>query len=92
MTDDGAGTDEGTTVRYWAAAKAAAGVPDESTTAPTLAQALEELRGRHDERFTTVLGRCSFVVDGDPVGGRDHASVRLAGGGLVDVLPPFAGG
>ncbi len=35
---------------------------------------------------------CSFVVDGDPVGARDHADVQLADGGLVDVLPPFAGG
>lgn len=86
------GGPEGTTVRYWAAAKAAAGLPDETTTAPTLAAALDELRGRHDERFATVLGRCSYVVDGAPVGGRDHASVRLVPGGLVDVLPPFAGG
>ena len=86
------GPDGATTVRYWAAAKAAAGLPDETTTAATLAEALAELRGRHDERFATVLARCSYVVDGDPVGGRDHASVRLAPGGLVDVLPPFAGG
>jgi molybdopterin synthase sulfur carrier subunit len=81
-----------TTLRYWAAARAAAGVAAETTSAPTLAAALEEARGRHDERFATVLARCSFVVDGDPVGGRDHRAVRLAEGGLVDVLPPFAGG
>jgi molybdopterin converting factor small subunit len=91
-SDPDALPDQATTVRYWAAAKAAAGVPDETTRAATLADALVELRGRHDERFTTVLGRCSFVVDGDPVGGRDHASVPLRAGGLVDVLPPFAGG
>jgi molybdopterin synthase sulfur carrier subunit len=81
-----------TTLRYWAAARAAAGVAEEPTGAATLAEALEEARGRHDDRFSTVLLRCSFVVDGDPVGGRDHASVRLTDGGLVDVLPPFAGG
>jgi molybdopterin converting factor small subunit len=39
-----------------------------------------------------VLEVCSFVVDGEPVGARDHRSVPLADGGLVDVLPPFAGG
>jgi sulfur carrier protein ThiS len=39
-----------------------------------------------------VLAVCSYVVDGDPVGARDHAEVPLAAGGLVDVLPPFAGG
>ena len=81
-----------TTLRYWAAARAAAGVAEETTSAATLAAALAEARDRHDERFATVLARCSFVVDGDPVGGRDHAGVQLADAGLVDVLPPFAGG
>ena len=81
-----------TTLRYWAAARAAAGVAEEQTEAATLAAALEEARARHDARFTTVLQRCSYVVDGDPVGGRDHAAVALSDGGLVDVLPPFAGG
>lgn len=81
-----------TTLRYWAAARAAAGVAEEPTSAPTLAAALAEACERHDGRFATVLARCSFVVDGDPVGGRDHATIGLAEGGLVDVLPPFAGG
>lgn len=81
-----------TTLRYWAAARAAAGVAEEPTAAATLAAALDEARARHDARFATVLQRCSFVVDGDPVGGRDHATVGLREGGLVDVLPPFAGG
>ena len=81
-----------TTLRYWAAIRAAAGVAEETTSAPTLAAALEEARGRHDDRFATVLARCSFVVDGDPVGGRDHATIALSDGGLVDCLPPFAGG
>ncbi len=81
-----------TTLRYWAAIRAAAGVAEETTSAATLAEALDEVRGRHDDRFTTVLARCSFVVDGDPVGGRDHARIELSDGGLVDCLPPFAGG
>ena len=81
-----------TTLRYWAAARAAAGVAEETTSALTLAAALEEARARHDDRFATVLSRCSFVVDGDPVGGREHGRVRLSEDGLVDVLPPFAGG
>jgi molybdopterin synthase sulfur carrier subunit len=81
-----------TTLRYWAAIRAAAGVAEETTSAPTLARALDEARARHDDRFTTVLARCSFVVDGDPVGGRDHATIELSDGGLVDCLPPFAGG
>ena len=60
--------------------------------AAEVAAALEEACARHDGRFATVLARCSFVVDGDPVGGRDHADIALVDGGLVDVLPPFAGG
>lgn len=81
-----------TTIRYWAAARAAAGVPEEQTSAQTLAEALLLARSVRDDRFGRVLGVCSFVVDGDPVGARDHAEVPLPAGGLVDVLPPFAGG
>ncbi len=80
------------TVRYFAAAKDAAGTGSDDVDAATLAEALAALRGRHDDRFTTVLARCSYVVDGAPVGGREHAAVVLAPGSVVDVLPPFAGG
>jgi hypothetical protein len=79
-------------LRYWAAAKEAAGVSSDDIPAGTLAELLLLARALHDDRFTTVLGRCSFVVDGDPVGGRDHASVVVRPESLVDVLPPFAGG
>lgn len=81
-----------TTLRYWAAARAAAGVATEQTSAGTLAEALLLARSVRDDRFGSVLSVCSFVVDGDPVGARDHTSVPLRDGGLVDVLPPFAGG
>ena len=81
-----------TTIRYWAGARAAAGVAEERTSARTLAEALLLARSTRDDRFGSVLEVCSFVVDGDPVGSRDHASVVLVDGGLVDVLPPFAGG
>ena len=81
-----------TTVRYWAGARAAAGVASESTSARTLAEALLLARSVRDDRFGRVLEVCSFVVDGEPVGARDHADVLLSDGGLVDVLPPFAGG
>ena len=81
-----------TTLRYWAAARAAAGTAEERTDAETLADALQHARAGRDERFSRVLQVCSFVVGGDPVGARDHAEVRLTADGLVDVLPPFAGG
>ena len=51
-------------------------------------------RETHTQRpeFARVLLRCSFLVDGDPVGTREHEAVRLPEGGTVEVLPPFAGG
>ncbi|MEN3585379.1 MoaD/ThiS family protein [Streptomyces sp. ZYX-F-203] len=80
------------TVRYWAAAKAAARTAEEPYEAETLAAALAAAGERHPGELARVLPRCSFLVDGDPVGARDHETVRLADGGTVEVLPPFAGG
>ncbi|MFF0728950.1 MoaD/ThiS family protein [Streptomyces sp. NPDC004134] len=80
------------TIRYWAAAKAAAGTAEEPYAADTLAEALAAAGARHGEGLVRVLARCSFLVDGRAVGGRDHAGVALADGGTVEVLPPFAGG
>jgi len=80
------------TIRYWAAAKAAAGVAEEPYDGITLADALDAARTRHPERLPQVLERCSFIVDGVPVGARAHDAVALHDGGVVEVLPPFAGG
>lgn len=80
------------TIRYWAAARAAAGVDEEPYDAATLAQALAAARAAHGEKLGRVLDRCSYVVDEAPVGGRDHEAVLLTEGGSVEVLPPFAGG
>ncbi|AVH96310.1 MULTISPECIES: MoaD/ThiS family protein [Streptomyces] len=80
------------TIRYWAAAKAAAGVAEEPYAAEHLAEALDAARAKHPGELVRVLQRCSFLVDGDPVGTRSHETVRLAEGGTVEVLPPFAGG
>ncbi|MDT7545747.1 MAG: sulfur-carrier protein [Actinomycetota bacterium] len=81
-----------TLLRYWAAAKQAAGVAEEEIAATTLAEALASARVARNDRFAVVLDRCSFLVDGDPVGGRDHSAVVLRPDSLIDVLPPFAGG
>lgn len=78
------------TMRYWAAAKEAAGVAEESVTADTLAAALVVVRGR--ERLNAVLARSSFLIDGHPVGTRAADSVMLSDGAVIEVLPPFAGG
>jgi molybdopterin converting factor small subunit len=79
-------------IRYWAAARDAAGTSEETYDAATLAQALVSARQRHGERFGDVLDRCSYLVDDSPVGGRDHGRIELSAGGTIEVLPPFAGG
>ncbi|RFS83603.1 MoaD/ThiS family protein [Actinomadura spongiicola] len=82
------------TVRYWAAAKAAAGTHEEPYDAGTLAEALAAAVSKHGRggEFERVVARSSFLVDGTPVGSRPHESVTLPEGGVVEVLPPFAGG
>ncbi|MFG2084939.1 MULTISPECIES: MoaD/ThiS family protein [unclassified Spirillospora] len=82
------------TMRYWAAAKAAAGIHEEPYDAGTLAEAITAatLRDGRGNEFELVVGRSSFLIDGDPVGTRPHESVELPEGGVVEVLPPFAGG
>ena len=80
------------TVRFWAAAREAAGTAEEAYAAGTLAQVLAEAAARHGEGLAKVLGLASYLVDSAPVGKRDHASVRLGPGSVLEVLPPFAGG
>jgi sulfur-carrier protein len=81
------------TVRYWAAAKHAAGVAEETLDASTLAEALAEAVARRPAaaEFRAVLARSAFLVDGEQAGGRAEA-VDLAEGAVIEVLPPFAGG
>lgn len=81
------------TVRYWAAAKAAAGVAEEQVEAvASLAGLLDAVRALHGDELDRVLGRCSYLVDEVSPGRTPHAEVALADGAVVDVLPPFAGG
>lgn len=82
------------TVRYWAAAKQAAGTAEESFAAGDLAALVAAAVRAHpdDGVFARVLQRCSFLVDGDPVGTRPHRQVVLRAGAVVEALPPFAGG
>jgi molybdopterin converting factor small subunit len=78
------------TMRYWAAAKEAAGVAEEKVTADTLAGALTAIGP--SARLTAVLARSSFLIDGQPVGSRAAEAVTLPDGAIIEVLPPFAGG
>lgn len=79
-------------VRYFASARAASGVEQETLQLPAggcVGDALGVLRERHPEKLPRVLDAASFLLDGIAV--RDH-SRPVPDGAELDVLPPFAGG
>ena len=79
------------TVRYFAAARAAAGTETETVSiasGATVTDLLATLRTRNS-KLAVVLDRCSFLCDGVAV--RDGLK-PLRTNQTVDVLPPFAGG
>jgi molybdopterin synthase sulfur carrier subunit len=82
------------TIRYWAAAKEAAGVQEESVEAVTLSDLLNTVVAsrKPDRRLADVLARSSFLVNADPVGRLARQSIVLDEDSVVEVLPPFAGG
>jgi molybdopterin converting factor small subunit len=82
------------TIRYWAAAKEAAGLPEESVDAVTLGEALNAAVSsrKPSTRLAAVIARSSFLVNADPVGRADKESILLDDGAVIEVLPPFAGG
>lgn len=78
------------TVRYFAAARAAAGIETETLSVPTgttVHSLLDELACRGPE-LAKVLARCSFLRDGVAVRDRHDA---LQTNQTVDVLPPSPG-
>ena len=83
-------------VRYWAAAKAAAGtdqddVPVNGST--TLAELRAAAAAMHPgTRLAEVLAACSTLVGDQPVGRADPATYVVEAGATVEFLPPFAGG
>jgi molybdopterin converting factor small subunit len=79
------------TVRYFAAAQAAAGTEEETLTVrpgTTVADLVARLATDNDD-LADVLRRCSYLCDGLAV--RD-TNAALCNGQILDVLPPFAGG
>ena len=81
-------------IRYWAAAKEAAGLAEEPLEAVTLREALNRAVSsrKPDRRLAVVIARSSFLVNADPVGRADPESIVLDDGAVIEVLPPFAGG
>ncbi|NYE35891.1 molybdopterin converting factor small subunit [Nocardioides cavernae] len=84
------------TVRYWAGARAAAGVAEdvlEATPGLTLADVVALVLERHPgDRMARTVGVCSVLIGEQPVGARDPAYVAVPPGSVVELLPPFAGG
>lgn len=83
-------------VRYWAAAKAAAGTAQDDllvngplTLADVRKRAVELHPGT---RLAEVLGACSVLIGDEPVGTRLPDEVLVEPGASVEFLPPFAGG
>lgn len=87
---------ETVTVRYWAGARAAAGTPedafdhaDDMSLADLVALVLE----RHpDDQMARTVAVCSVLLGDRPVRSQDPATVAIAPGAVVELLPPFAGG
>jgi molybdopterin converting factor small subunit len=78
-------------VRFFAAARAAAGNEEETIRIlpdTTLSDLVDQLSAR-DANLAKVLMRCSFLCDGVAV--RD-TNMALENAQTIDVLPPFAGG
>ncbi|OBG85322.1 molybdopterin synthase sulfur carrier subunit [Mycobacterium sp. NS-7484] len=79
------------TIRYFAAAAAAAGVDTETldlASDATIATLVEHLSER-DAELARVLKRCSYLSDGVAVRDMGKPVSTLQ---TLDVLPPFAGG
>jgi sulfur-carrier protein len=82
------------TIRYWAAAKHAAGTPEEVMEAVTLAEALAMAVAARpgDDRLRQVMARSSFLVNALPARRDADEDTMLEDGATIEVLPPFAGG
>jgi molybdopterin converting factor small subunit len=82
------------TIRYWAAAREAAGMAEESVEASTLAGVLRAAVASRapESRLGEVLARSSFLIDAAPARRAAAETIELIDGAVIEVLPPFAGG
>ena len=75
------------TVRYWAAARAAAGTDGEVLPGDTVGAVVDAAVAAHPE-LARVARVASFLLDGRKV----TREAAVGDGETVEVLPPFAGG
>jgi molybdopterin synthase sulfur carrier subunit len=80
-------SDHGVTVRYWAGARAAAGVASDVVSGTTVDEVVAAAVALHPS-LGPVAAVATFLVDGSAAL-RDRA---VPAGATVEVLPPFAGG
>ncbi|HEX6196243.1 MAG TPA: MoaD/ThiS family protein [Jiangellaceae bacterium] len=79
-------------VRYFASARAAAGVGSETidvVDGMTVADVLHVLTERHPGRLAAIANASSLLLDGVVV---RSPETRVATASDLDILPPFAGG
>ncbi len=74
-------------VRYFAAAREAAGVDEEVRSEASLGD-LRHALGSDHPALAGILPRCAVLVAGE----RTDDARALNAGDVIDVLPPFAGG
>jgi molybdopterin converting factor small subunit len=85
------------TLRYWAGARAAAGVREDvfDVAGPvTLGELVTRALAAHPDapRLADVLAMCAVLVAERPVTTADPATTEVRPGQSVEFLPPFAGG
>jgi sulfur-carrier protein len=82
------------TVRYWAAARAAAERSEDVVRGSSVSEVLDAVRRMHAANgpLLRVLGVSSLLLGDLPVGSRELSAVAVRDGDVLEVLPPFAGG
>ena len=75
-------------IRYFAAARAAAGVSIQHVEPASLSQILAAVTA-NNAQLAHVIEQCSFLVDSVAV---NDMNMPINAGSFIDVLPRFAGG
>ena len=75
------------TVRYWASARAAAGVDQDEVAGGTVAEVVRAVTARRPG-LSRIVGSATILVDGRVATGTDAVGEAC----VLEILPPFAGG